>query len=272
MLERFQISFKAALIILTLLLIFIPALIILPWMDHYHYNIIKNNAVESEFLQSKWLLKAVETEVEKSVDYVSKDALSLASVLSKEPVNFQTLNHYLKETLISRKAIDSLYLINSKQKFLAGLDSKNLEASDLLAFNYSDSLQQHVLRLITLAQGTSNAEPVILQENNRLIILAPVFHKTNLKGILIANIKASYLLSLIKDNFKSENSGVYASYYYMVNNNGEVFSNIFKLEEVEEQSEVHSLIFNTLYKDAGEKLTNKNGPYLLESDKTIFIG
>ena len=63
MLERFHISFKAALITLTLLLLFIPALVILPWMGHFHYNALKNIAVESGFLQNKWLLETVESEI-----------------------------------------------------------------------------------------------------------------------------------------------------------------------------------------------------------------
>ena len=276
MLERFHISFKAALIILILQLLFIPALVILPWMGHFHYNALKNIAVESGFLQNKWLLETVESEIKESVEYAGKKSISLASALAKEPIDFQALNEYLKEAINSRTGIESLYLIDSKQKFLAGLDSKNLKsnASDpgkLFPSYYSDSLQQQVLGLISSGQNTQNIEPVVFHENNRIIILVPVFHETNLSGILIANINTSFLWSLINDHIQSGKSGSYVSNYYIVNKSGQVSSAIFKPVKIEEQNEAHNLTFNALYEQSDKKISSANGPFLIESIQTLFL-
>lgn len=225
MLKRFKISFKSALIILTVLLILLPVTVVLTLSWYYHFNTVKQIAIESESAKSGQLLMAVESEIKRSSVLLERKAAAAADIINNtynSTANVEILESLLETTLNQENTIQSLFIIDASQNFMAGLDStsNDIEKEALLLSYYTDSLRQHILELKTSVENKRYTQPNVIQSENKIIIISPIVYKGLLSGFLFANIDALGLWESANNLYYSSRS---ANHYSLINSDGQIF-------------------------------------------------
>lgn len=226
--KQIKISFKAALISLTLLLILLVVMIMLPWMGYYHYNLVKRTTMEVEFAHSRRLVELVESDIKQVAQFLENKSLPLARLIHYEPIDLNFLQDFLDGTLNQQSVIEGLFFIDPEQNLLAGsyktVDSaKNtVDASASFSSLYSETLHQRVLELKSSIENNFYKGLELFQDQNKTLILFPVFYEGQLKGILLANLNTLALWQLANAN---QNSGQVENFnrYYLFNKSGEAF-------------------------------------------------